>query len=94
MIMFYLYVLQSQSTGKHYVGQTRDLAARVKQHNDPTRSKVKYTAKDPGPWIVVHREEFPTRSEAMVREKWLKSGVGRDWLEQQVAQSAESAAAD
>ena len=27
-------------------------------------------------------------------EKWLKSGVGREWLEFQLAQSAESAAAD
>jgi putative endonuclease len=87
--VFFVYVLQSQSTGKHYVGQTQDLAARISQHNDPTRSKTKFTAKDPGPWIVIHQEEHSTRSEAMRRERWLKSGVGREWLERQLAQSAE-----
>jgi predicted GIY-YIG superfamily endonuclease len=29
---------------------------------------------------LVYIEEYLTRAEAMAREKWLKSGVGREWL--------------
>ncbi len=92
--MYCVYVLESQSTRMRYVGQTQDLDARLAKHNSHDTSGTRFTGKNPGPWIVVHREEYSTRSQAMVREKWLKSGVGREWLEQQVAQSAESAAAD
>jgi putative endonuclease len=92
--MFYVYVLRSQASGKRYVGHTDDLERRLSEHNDPTRSRVKFTAKDDGPWIVVYQESHATRGEAMRREKWLKSGVGREWFDRNVAQSAESAAAD
>jgi putative endonuclease len=92
--MFYVYVLPSQTSGKRYVGQTDDLDERVAQHNDPNRSGVLFTSKNPGPWLLVYSEAHTTRSEAMQREKWLKSGVGRDWLLRHLAQSAESAPAD
>jgi predicted GIY-YIG superfamily endonuclease len=29
-------------------------------------------------------EEFKTRSEAMQREKWYKTGVGREWIKTQI----------
>ena len=32
------------------------------------------------PWKVIYHEEFPTRAEAMQKEKWLKSGAGRKEL--------------
>ncbi|MCL5268854.1 MAG: hypothetical protein M1469_12265 [Bacteroidetes bacterium] len=31
-------------------------------------------------WRLIHTEKFCTRSEAMKREKWLKSSIGRRWL--------------
>jgi predicted GIY-YIG superfamily endonuclease len=33
-------------------------------------------------------EEFNSRSEAMKREKWYKSGVGRDWINLQLEESS------
>ena len=32
------------------------------------------------PWVMVHFEKFETRAEAVAREKYLKSGVGREYL--------------
>ena len=82
--MFWIYILRSESTGRTYVGQTSDLARRVAEHNDPQHSKVKYTTKHQGPWLLIHSEQFETRSEAMRREKWLKSGAGREWIEAKI----------
>lgn len=31
--MFYTYILQSESTGKYYVGQTNNLGQRLLRHN-------------------------------------------------------------
>ena len=82
--MFFVYVLYSSLAQKHYVGQTDNLQRRLVEHNDPTRSKSKFTAKYAGSWILLHYEQLPTRSEAMAREKWLKSGVGRTWIKETV----------
>nr|WP_324229593.1 hypothetical protein [Lacibacter sp.] len=32
------------------------------------------------PWIVIHTKEFATKLEAMHYEKWMKSGVGREFI--------------
>jgi putative endonuclease len=79
--MFYVYVLTSQTTGKRYIGQTEDLQRRLAEHNDPAHNPRKYTSRNPGPWRLIHHESFPSRSQAMLREKWLKSGTGRQWLD-------------
>ena len=78
--MYHVYVLKSQSTGKRYIGHTGDLERRLAEHNDPQHNKLKHTSRRKGPWVLVHSEEFQTRSEAMKREKWFKSGMGREWL--------------
>jgi len=70
---FIVYILRSQRDGSLYVGQTKNLALRVARHNDG-RGKT-YTAKR-GPWGVVHVEEHATRSEAVARERFLKSCAG------------------
>jgi putative endonuclease len=36
------------------------------------------------PWELVFFESFETRSEAAKREKWYKTGVGRDWIKHQI----------
>jgi putative endonuclease len=32
------------------------------------------------PWKLIHTEVFDTKAEAMQREKWFKSGVGRSFI--------------
>ena len=73
---YYIYILKSSTTGKLYTGSTQNLEARLKAHNDGLSP---YT-KGRGPWELMYSEEFPTRSEAMKREKFLKIRKGRDFL--------------
>jgi putative endonuclease len=63
-----------------YVGQTNDLAGRLRQHNAPGTNRSLYTKRGVGPWDIAHAEEFASRKEAMARERFLKSGQGREWL--------------
>ena len=74
--MFYVYVIRSVSSGKHYIGQTNNIRRRLDEHNF---GKGRYT-NNRGPWKVVYKEQFDTRSEAMRREKFLKSGKGRELM--------------
>ena len=74
----HIYILKSSTTGKLYTGSTQNLEARLRAHNDGLNP---YT-KGRGPWELMHSEEFPTRSEAMKREKFLKTGKGRDFLKE------------
>lgn len=79
--MFTIYVIKSESTGKIYVGQTEDFEKRLKRHNkELPYNKKSYTTKNIGPWKLVYKEVFGTRIEALKREKYLKSHVGRDYI--------------
>ena len=89
---FWVYVLRSTSIRRLYTGQTDDLPGRVAQHNSIEHNPAKFTSKHAGPWELVHAESHPTRAAAMSREKWLKSGAGRDWLSRLMVER--SAAAD
>jgi putative endonuclease len=75
-----VYVIQS-SNRKIYIGQTDNIEQRLKRHNRKARSKVtSYTHKQGNNWKVVYSEVFQSRHDAFMREKYLKSHVGRDWL--------------
>jgi len=75
--MFYAYVLKNPF-GILYKGSTRDLRHRINQHN----GQIDYPSftKKRGPWKLAYSEEFTTRSEAMKRERFFKTGKGRDFL--------------
>ena len=70
-----LYVLKGEN-GKRYVGITNDLARRLKEHL-ANRSKGSQVL---GEFVVLHTEEFADHKSARIREKFLKSGQGRVWL--------------
>jgi putative endonuclease len=74
--MFYVYVIKSQE-GLRYTGMTEDLEKRLTEHNDKLLS---FWTKRGSHWKVVYTEEYTTKAEALKREKWLKSGVGREFL--------------
>ncbi|MBV9877250.1 MAG: GIY-YIG nuclease family protein [Verrucomicrobia bacterium] len=78
--MYFVYVIRSQTVGKIYIGHTENLEKRLKEHNDPTCFSSKFTKRFPGPWLLIYSEPYPTRSEAFRRERWLKTGSGREYL--------------
>jgi putative endonuclease len=78
---YVVYVLKSLSSNRHYVGYTSNLISRFKSHN--FLGKKGYTTRY-RPWFVVHVEFFSIKKEAMLREKFLKSGKGREWMKNNI----------
>lgn len=76
--MFYVYVIQSLNHRTRYVGSADNVLKRVSEHNI---GKCRYTS-GRRPCKLIYQEEYQTRSEAMKREKFLKSGQGRKYLNQ------------
>ena len=74
--MFYVYVLRSQKTGRRYVGSCKDIQERLGRHNAGHSKATKHGV----PWALVYTEQFSTRAEDERRERYLKSGKGRDEL--------------
>ena len=75
--MYYTYILYSKTFDKTYVGFTSDLAARLIAHNH--EKNTSWTRRYQ-PWELFYFEQFATKTEAMSREKELKSGVGREFI--------------
>ena len=80
---YWVYVIQSETTGKLYIGQTSNLEERIDRHNSDY-GKDRYTRKQEGPWELVYSEELETRSAAIRRERFFKSGGGRAWIKAHV----------
>ena len=74
--MFCVYVLYNREKKKHYTGYTTNLAERMYSHN--------YAGNDwtagYRPWKLIYTKEFGSKQEAIKYEKWLKSGVGREFI--------------
>ena len=66
--MYYLYVLKNQDAARHYIGITEDLKKRLVKHNSGSvRSTKAYK-----PWKMIHNEQFQKKTDARVREIFLK----------------------
>jgi putative endonuclease len=75
-MLYTVYILYSQQFNKHYTGFTSNLPARLLSHNELGKD---WTAKY-RPSRIIYIKEFKTKQEAMIYEKWLKSGAGRDFI--------------
>ena len=75
---YYVYVLLSVKDHKLYIGFTTDLIQRIKEH---TNGNVTAT-KNRLPLKLLHYEYFINQEDAKARERFLKSGFGREQLKQ------------
>ncbi len=80
--MYTVYALYNLKHNKIYIGQTEDLERRVELHR--TKALTGYTSRYDGEWIVIYEESQPSRVEALVREKQLKSFRGREFIRTQI----------
>ena len=71
-----MYAIQSLVNGDIYVGISKDVERRIKEHN---LGKSKYT-KGLKPWKEIYREQQADWAAAREREKKLKSGIGKEFL--------------
>jgi putative endonuclease len=75
--MITLYVIGSLNKKFRYVGITNNLKRRLDQHNRGKNQSTKSYA----PFKIIYTEEYNDYNEALVREKFLKSGVGRTFID-------------
>jgi len=80
--MFYTYVLKSIKDNELYVGWTVDLKERINEHQ---KGHVRST-KNRLPIDLVYYEACLTREGAIKREKQLKTGFGRKYLKNRIAE--------
>ena len=72
--MFYVYVLYSEEFNRYYTGFTKNIKRRLGEHNTgKTKSTKPYRS-----WKLIFFEECKTQIEARNREKYYKSGIGRE----------------
>lgn len=71
-----MYAIQSLTKNYIYVGMTNDLSRRIIEHNNgENRSTKAYK-----PFVMIFSESHLTKIKAREREKYLKSGIGREFL--------------
>ncbi|MBU4338687.1 GIY-YIG nuclease family protein [Patescibacteria group bacterium] len=78
--MFYTYIIQSKKDGRWYTGCTNDLRKRFKQHNNGEVSSTKGR----GPFELIYYEACRNEQDAFAREKYLKSGPGKQYLKKRL----------
>ncbi len=80
--MWFVYALRSERDKGLYIGMSTDVKRRLAEHN---RGYNRSTASR-APFKLIHVEQCESREAAREREKFLKSGMGRDILRVAVAE--------
>ena len=78
--MYYVYVLQSLKDNKFYTGFTPNLKKRIERHQ---RGEIKST-KSRVPLKLIYYEAYLLRDDAVAREKYLKTSMGKRVLKKQL----------
>ena len=74
--MYYIYVLQSSKDNNFYVGYSKSVKNRLLLHN---KGKVSAT-KNRRPFKLVYYEGCLAQSDALKREKYLKTSWGKRYI--------------
>ena len=82
--MFHCYVPRSLKTDRRYAGSCKDLSTGVRRDNSAESKVTRHGV----PWTLIRSESFATRREALVRERFYKTGKGRDELDKLLERSA------
>jgi putative endonuclease len=79
--MVIIYVLESLITKKHYVGMTKDLDKRLREHNS---GRSRFTSGHM-PWKVIYTEVAKNFIEGRIREKYLKTSAGKKFIQKHLS---------
>ena len=76
MEWYFVYILESELDQSWYIGYTKGIEKRLNEHNsgktESIRKKIPYT--------IIYYEANLSKEDAIAREKYLKSGMGRRYL--------------
>jgi len=87
--MFYVYVLISLKDKKFYIGFTKDLKRRLKEHN----SGKNISTKSRLPFELIYYESHLSKADAERREKYFKTTKSKSTLKQMLRESLRNFAA-
>jgi putative endonuclease len=76
MNFYYVYVLQSLKGFIWYTGYTSNLKKRLKEHNDGHTESTRHRR----PLKIIYFEGCLNKDDAIAREKYLKSGMGKRYV--------------
>ncbi len=80
--MYYVYLIECQQDKSWYIGYTSNLKKRFKDHQSGYGCRTTAMKKD---WKLIYYEAYIEKQDAVGREKFLKSGSGRKYLNKQLA---------
>jgi putative endonuclease len=80
-MFFFVYIIQSESTGRYYCGYSSDPERRLRQHNDPHYQLSQTTKRFEGPWQLIWSKSCESRGAAMKVEKAIKRRGIKRFLE-------------
>ncbi|MDQ5969077.1 MAG: putative endonuclease [Patescibacteria group bacterium] len=79
--MYYVYILKNPK--QFYTGYTTDLRRRLKEHV----SNRSLSTKNKGPWKLVYYEACTSSTDAIIREKYLKTAWGKRYIKSRIKHS-------
>jgi putative endonuclease len=82
--MHTVYVLENQHDKSWYIGQTDNLKRRLVEHNSGVGGRTT-ALKQKGSWRLMYAEAYCNKRDALGRERFLKGGAGRKYLQKQLA---------
>jgi putative endonuclease len=78
IMLYYVYILYSESRDRYYIGSCANVEERLARHNGGSTPSTK-----PGrPWKIVYTEAHTSKTEALKRENYLKRMKSRLLLEE------------
>lgn len=72
-----LYILENKKADKYYIGITKDIQRRIKEHNEDNGH---YTGKIDGTWKIVYEKIFEFEKEARKEERRLKKAKNKKYI--------------
>jgi len=74
--VYFVYAISSSEHNYIYVGLTQNVSDRIKRHNDGRERTTKFYS----PFELIYSEVCKSRIDARIREKYWKSGIGKEKL--------------
>ncbi len=76
IIIWYVYIIQSEKDNHLYVGMTNNLRRRLELHDS---GKI-FSTRPRMPFKPIYYEAHENKYDAAAREHFLKSGWGKNWI--------------